>query len=142
MSFCPACGASNPSEARFCSACGRPLGSVAAEPAQQPVVANPYAISSSGRELGRGQWQQPRNSTLAIVSLVAGILQLFCCCFGGLVAVICGHLARSEIRKSEGQILGDGMALAGLILGYLGLAGTAVYFLLVFIGVALAPLAN
>jgi hypothetical protein len=33
-------------------------------------------------------------------------------------AIILGHMARRQIRKSGEQ--GDGMALAGLILGYVG----------------------
>jgi hypothetical protein len=63
------------------------------------------------------------NSTMAIISLIAGItgwtiLPLF----GSLVAVITGHLAKSEIKKSMGTLGGSGMATAGLVLGYLILA--------------------
>jgi hypothetical protein len=38
------------------------------------------------------------------------------------MAVVFGHLARSQIRKSAGRQKGAGLALAGLILGYLGVA--------------------
>ncbi|MBB6522334.1 DUF4190 domain-containing protein [Pseudoteredinibacter isoporae] len=69
-----------------------------------------------------------KTSTLAIVSLVFGILGLFF--IGSLVGIITGHLARSEIRKSEGRLEGDAMALTGLITGYIG-------FILAFIWVAL-----
>jgi hypothetical protein len=41
---------------------------------------------------------------------------------GGIVAVICGHVARGEIRRSSGGMTGDGLAIAGLIIGYLNLA--------------------
>lgn len=79
----------------------------------------------------------PQTSVLAVIALVAGILGLFF--FGSLVAVICGHIARSQIRDSQGQQSGDGMALAGLILGYLGLAITLLIFLaLVVFGVGAA----
>jgi hypothetical protein len=37
--------------------------------------------------------------------------------------VITGHMAQSEIKKSGGMITGKGMATAGLIMGYLVLAG-------------------
>ena len=58
---------------------------------------------------------------LATTSLVLGIL--FCLGpFTGIPAVICGHLARSRIRTSSNPSSGAGMALAGLILGYLGIA--------------------
>ena len=36
----------------------------------------------------------------------------------GIPAVICGHLGRARIRKAGGELRGKGMALAGLILGY------------------------
>lgn len=41
---------------------------------------------------------------------------------GPLVAVITGHLAKSEINRSNGSITGSGLAIAGLVLGYLNLA--------------------
>ena len=70
----------------------------------------------------------PRTSSLAIVSLIFGILAyVFLPFVGALVAVICGHSARSEIRRAPpGTIEGDGLALAGLILGWIQLAFTAI----------------
>ena len=70
---------------------------------------------------------RPGNTTssLAVVSLVFGILAWCVLPFlGALVAVVCGHLARSEIRRSplDHRIEGDGMAVAGLALGYIQLA--------------------
>jgi hypothetical protein len=66
----------------------------------------------------------PRTSSLAIVSLIFGILAyVFLPFVGALVAVICGHSARSEIRRAPpGTIEGDGLALTGLILGWIQLA--------------------
>ncbi|TAN07013.1 MAG: DUF4190 domain-containing protein [Rhodanobacteraceae bacterium] len=63
----------------------------------------------------------PRTSSLAIVSLIFGILAyVFLPGIGALVAVICGHSARSEIRRAPpGTVEGDGLALAGLILGWI-----------------------
>ena len=55
------------------------------------------------------------NSQLAIASLVSGILGWTLVPFiGTLVAIITGHMARSEIRRSNGQLGGDGMAIAGM----------------------------
>lgn len=63
------------------------------------------------------------DSGLAITSLVAGILGWTVVpTIGAIVAIITGHLAKSEIRKSNGSLGGDGMAQAGLILGYAHLA--------------------
>lgn len=62
-----------------------------------------------------------KTSVLAVWSLILGILSLVCIGFiAGIPAVICGHLARAEIRRSSGSIGGSGMALAGLITGYIG----------------------
>ena len=62
-----------------------------------------------------------KTSALAIWSLVLGILGLLCFSFlAGIPAIICGHMGRSRIKYSQGALKGDGMALAGLILGYAG----------------------
>ena len=63
-------------------------------------------------------------SVPAIISLVFGIICWMALPFvGAIVAVVLGHIARSEIRRSPpGTLEGDGMALAGLILGYLHIA--------------------
>ncbi len=73
-------------------------------------------------------------SSLAVVSLVFGAICWIAIPFvGAVVAVVCGHLARGEIRRAPpGTIEGDGMALAGMILGYLHLALFALAILLVF----------
>ena len=83
----------------------------------------------------------PRTSSLAVVSLIFGILAWVppvLPFIGALVAVICGHAARSEIRRAQpGTIDGDGLALAGLILGWIqiGIAVLAVaFFILVLAG--------
>ena len=57
-------------------------------------------------------------SGLAIASLVGGVLSLGTGFLTGIPAVVCGHLGRARIRKSGDGLRGKGMALAGLILGY------------------------
>jgi hypothetical protein len=66
---------------------------------------------------------------LAIASLVCGIAQIVG--LGPLVgipAIILGHVARGRIRQTGEQ--GAGMALAGLILGYVGLVLTVLFVVL------------
>jgi hypothetical protein len=64
-----------------------------------------------------------KTSVMAIVSLIAGIAGWSLLPFlGSIVAVITGHLAQSEIKKGGGMVTGKGMAVAGLILGYLAIA--------------------
>ena len=58
-------------------------------------------------------------SGLAIGALVCGILEIFTLGFAAIPAVILGHLARTQIRRTGER--GDGMAIAGLVLGYLGI---------------------
>jgi len=80
----------------------------------------------------------PTTSTPAILSLVFGVLSWFVLPFlGAIVAIVCGHIARGEIRRAApGTIEGDGLAIGGLILGYLHLVLclAVVFFIFVFLG--------
>jgi hypothetical protein len=68
-----------------------------------------------------------KTSAAAIWSLVLGILGLMCFgLFSGIPAIICGHVARSNVKNSQGALSGEGMALAGLILGYVGTVITTI----------------
>ncbi len=64
----------------------------------------------------------PQSSSMALISMIAGI-----CGFtilpmiGSLVAVITGHMAKSEINRSGGTLGGGSAANIGLVLGYIGL---------------------
>jgi hypothetical protein len=67
----------------------------------------------------------PPNSSMALISLIAGILGLtFIPIIGSIVAVITGPMARKEIRESAGGLSGDGLATAGIILGWIGIGLT------------------
>ena len=62
---------------------------------------------------------------LAIASFVLGILSMVCFGFlAGIPAIICGHIARSRVRRSPAQYTGAGFALAGLIMGYFSIIVT------------------
>ena len=79
---------------------------------------------------------RPTCST-ATVSLIFGILSWFCLPFiGAVIAVICGHMARAEIRRAPGGMEGDGLAVGGLILGYahLGILMLLIFVLFMFLG--------
>lgn len=71
--------------------------------------------------------QPSRTEPLSIVSLVLGILSNLLCGFGffaAIPAIICGHIARGRIQANS-SVKGGGLALAGLITGYLGIAVSA-----------------
>lgn len=58
-------------------------------------------------------------STLAIVSLVSAILGFtFVPIIGTIVAIVTGYMARSETRSIPPRASGDGLATAGIILGW------------------------
>ncbi|MFY2764552.1 DUF4190 domain-containing protein [Arenimonas sp. MALMAid1274] len=58
-------------------------------------------------------------SVLAIISLISGILGwTLLPWLGSLAAIVTGHMARSEIRRSQGGMEGDGLAVVGLVLGW------------------------
>lgn len=61
-----------------------------------------------------------KTSGMAVASMVLSILGLVagCCSFGvfSIIAVILGHFALRETR--DGSIKGHGMAIAGLVMGY------------------------
>ncbi|WP_448810932.1 DUF4190 domain-containing protein [Agromyces bauzanensis] len=86
------------------------------QPASQPAPA--YGAPAAP---AYGQTVAPtgaKTNTLAIISLVASLLGL-ATGIGFIVGIICGHISLSQIKKTGEQ--GRGMAIAGLIIGYVGI---------------------
>lgn len=74
---------------------------------------------------------ESETNVLALVSLIAGVVSWVAIpLIGGIVAIVTGHMARGEIREGKGT--GDGLALAGIILGYLNLVVSCVLPLVIF----------
>ena len=91
---------------QFCGRCGNRLVSAAA------VAGAPgTGYAPTGPQTTSGK---------AIASVVMGILVFIP--FSAVAAIILGHLALSEIKKSAGRLKGQGLATAGLILGYAEIA--------------------
>jgi hypothetical protein len=63
--------------------------------------------------------QQGRTSGLAVASMVLGIVWVYW--IGSILAVIFGHIAISQTNRDP-NLRGRGMAVAGLVLGYVGIA--------------------
>lgn len=123
--ICTKCGATLAENSRFCSICGNsilepqavtPVAPLAFPPPPAPVVAS----ETSGK---------------AVASLICGIIGIFPFC---VIAIILGHIAVSQIGKSAGRLTGKGVAIAGLVLGYLGLA--AIPFMLIIAAIAIPNL--
>ena len=73
---------------------------------------------------------------LAIWALILGIASLvFCCLPLAIPAIICGHLARSRIEQAPGAASGRGMAMAGLIMGYVSIVA---FILACILGIIMA----
>lgn len=112
-----------------------------AQPMPEQPVGSPYGGTT--QPYGQyapmyGQPAIPQTSGFAIASLICGIAGWFLFFFiGGILAVVFGHMARREIRRSQGWKRGDGLALSGLIIGYLNIAASIALFL-VFLLLAIA----
>lgn len=76
-------------------------------------------------------YAMPRTTNgLAIASMVLGILWIYW--IGSILALIFGYVARNQIReRNQG---GDGMAIAGIVLGWIGVGFMALTLMFVVIG--------
>ncbi len=72
---------------------------------------------------------------MAVASLVLGIVWI--AGIGAVLAVIFGFMSRKKIKQSQGQQSGGGLAVAGIVLGFIGIVGAIGFWLSLFlIGVA------
>jgi hypothetical protein len=98
-----------------------------------------YGQQSYGQQWGQqpaygGYAAGPPASGLAIAALVCGILGVFTGGITSIPAVICGHLAWGETKS--GRASGHGMAIAGLVLGYLLIIGWVIFWVSIIVAVA------
>ncbi len=104
------------SEFKFqCPACGQNIlcdtahaGTQIACPSCKATIAVPKETAGTAAQ---------RTSRLAIASLVCS-LSSFITCIGWLPGIICGHMAKSRIHRDP-SLKGNGLATAGLVIGYL-----------------------
>jgi type IV pilus assembly protein PilA len=118
--FCTTCGNSINTDDKFCRACGAPASAPGAAASGPPFT--PVGLVSPAATSGK-----------AIASLVLGLL--FFVPFAFVAAVIFGHLGLSEIRKSAGRLKGEGLAMAGLILGYMWVVSIPVVLIIAAIAI-------
>jgi type IV pilus assembly protein PilA len=119
-SFCAGCGNSMTAGDRFCRVCGREVSAIAPPTTSSPGVMPPSRAPAE-------------TSGKAIVSLICGLL--FYVLPFSIVAIIFGHLSLSDIRKSAGRLTGEGIAIAGLVLGYVGIAAIPVILIIAAIAI-------
>lgn len=134
-SVCTSCGETVYGTA-FCELCGAAATSISQGRAvsesaqatdlaeQQRRVRVAYEKAQQAAQQSRAQYAATpyspgHTNTLAILSLVLGFMG------GGLLSVVLGHIAKSQIRRTRES--GDGLATAGLILGYFWLLVSVIF---------------
>ena len=102
-----------------------------------PSAGTPYAPPMVQGIPGGGMYATTPTSGLAIASLICGIMGLVTCLFvPGIPAVICGHLALKRIADTSSPVQGHGLAVAGLITGYISVLFIVGFVLLMVLGFA------
>lgn len=98
----------------------------------QPVGGNPPPTTAG------------QNQTLAIISLVTGILSIFCCGWivPGVVAVVLGFMAKSKAENDPANYGGRTLALWGIITGGVSLVLGIIVVILYLSGFLLSALGN
>ncbi len=106
MAYCVNCGSELDEASRFCAQCGTGRGA-------SPGSASPAPPASAVLPT--------RTNGFAVASLVLGIVWIYAA--GSVLALVFGYIARSQIRNDP-TFRGDGMAIAGIMLGWAGIVGT------------------
>jgi hypothetical protein len=85
---------------------------------QLPPINQPITPQPNIGGVGLPPVMAPQTNSMAIISLVAGILGWVAVpVIASIIAIILGIKARNDIKASNGTQTGDGMALTGIILG-------------------------
>jgi hypothetical protein len=75
-------------------------------------------------------------NSMAIASMVLGVAEFFTAGLTAIPAVICGHIARRQMKETAQR--GDGLATSGLVLGYMAIIFWSVLIAASLVGVAIS----
>ena len=75
-------------------------------------------------------------NSMAVASMVLGVAEFFTMGLTAIPAVICGHIARRQMRMTPQR--GEGLATSGLVLGYMAIIFWAVLIAASLVGVAIS----
>jgi hypothetical protein len=70
-----------------------------------------------------------KTNGLAVASLVCSLVWLGG--LGSILAIIFGFIARAQIKKADGNVQGNGLAIAGIIIGFVGLVAIGLFVIFV-----------
>ena len=120
--FCTNCGSEIPKESNYCEKCGHKLSN-SFNNNNNVNDAQKFPIKVVTLDMSIG------SMILGLVGFV-GVFLIEFFVVASLFAVISGHLSRTKIHASKGNLVGDKYALIGLFMGYLGifLVVMSIYF--------------
>ena len=111
----------------------RTYGDLAALTADLPAGASPVP----GWPVPAYQPPPPSGTnSLAIASMVLGVAEFFTGGLTAIPAVVCGHIARRQMKQTAQR--GDGLATSGLVLGYMAIIFWSVLIAASLVGVAIS----
>src|SRR4051812_26278198 len=95
------------------------------QPQWYPAQPYGYSTAMSMRQTTNG---------MAVASLVLGILWMYW--LGSILALVFGYIGKRQIDRSNGQQTGRGLAVAGIVLGWVGVAVLCVFMAAGFLAAA------
>lgn len=98
-------------------------------PAGYPPPGYPAPGSPQGPWSGYpGYGGPPRTNGFATASLILSLVGWLPCGIGSVLAIVFGFVARDQIKRSQGNQVGSGLATAGIVIGFIAVAAWLAIF--------------
>lgn len=94
-----------------------------------------YVCHYCGYDYRAGGLRGPTSTNgMAVASMVLGILWIYW--IGSVLALVFGYIGRKQIDASGGAQSGRGMAIAGIVLGWIGIGTISIFIVIAILGAA------